>query len=195
MKKKKNTIVTVIVMIVVAAVIVGGYFFISARKNADNYEGGKDKTEVDSLLEKNLDTGYPVTAREVVKFYSRILKSYYNEVLTEDQLGRLLDQMRRLFDDELLAENPRETHLADLKEEINDFAARKCTITSYQVEQAGNIITWSDEGKDYSRVIASYTEKEDNDYLKVYEEFILRKDVFGKWKILGWRLTDKDAME
>lgn len=195
MKKKKNTVITVIVMIVVAAVIVGGYFFISARKNADNYEGGKDKTEVDSLLEKNLDTGYPVTAREVVKFYSRILKCYYNEALTEERLGGLLDQMRRLFDDELLVENPRETHLADLKEEINDFAARKCTITSYQVEQAGNIITWSDEEKDYSRVIASYTEKEDNDYLKVYEEFILRKDASGRWKILGWRLTDKDAME
>lgn len=195
MKKKKSTIVTILVMFLVAGVIVGGYFIISAQKNADNYEGGKEKTEVDHLLEKNLDSSYPVTAREVIKFYSRILKCYYNETLTEKQLGGLLDQMRRLFDDELLAENPRETHLAELQEEIKDFAARDLTITSYQVEQAGNIVTWSDEGKDYSRVIASYTEKEDNQYLKVYEEFILRKDSLGKWKILGWQLTDADAMQ
>lgn len=195
MKKKKSTIVTILVMFLVAGVIVGGYFIISAQKNADNYEGGKEKTEVDHLLEKNLDSSYPVTAREVIKFYSRILKCYYNETLTEKQLGGLLDQMRRLFDDELLVENPRETHLAELQEEIKDFAARDLTITSYQVEQAGNIVTWSDEGKDYSRVIASYTEKEDNQYLKVYEEFILRKDSLGKWKILGWQLTDADAMQ
>lgn len=195
MKKKKNTVVTVVVMIIVAAVIVGGYFFISARKNADNYEGSKEKTEVDNLLGKNLDSSYPVTAREVVKFYSRILKCYYNEALTQEQLGGLLDQMRKLFDAELLAENPRDTHLADLQEEISDYAARKCTVTSYQVEQAGNIITWTDEEKDYSRVIASYTEKEGNDYLKVYEEFILRKDDAGKWKILGWRLADEEDMK
>lgn len=195
MKKKKNTIATVLVMLVFAGVIVGGYFIISARKNADNYEGGKDKTEVDHLLEKNLDSSYPATAREVVKFYSRILKCYYNEALTEQQLGGLLDQMRKLFDAELLAENPRETHLADLQEEIKDFAARDCTVTSYQVQQAGNIVTWSDEGKDYSRVIVSYTEKEDKYYLKVYEEFILRKDGNGKWKILGWQQTDADAMQ
>ncbi len=197
MKKKKNTVITIIVMLILAAIIVGGYFLISARKNAENYEGSKEKNEVDNLLEKNLDSSYPVTAREVVKFYSRILKCYYNETLSEQQLGGLLDQMRKLFDEELLAENPRDTHLADLQEEIRDFAARKCTITSYQVEQAGNIITWTDEEKNYARVIASYTqfEKEENHYLKVYEEFILRKDDSGKWKILGWQLADAEDMK
>lgn len=195
MKKNKSTIVTILVMLVVAGAIVGGYFFVSAKRNADNYEGKKEKTEVDILLGKDLDSSYPLTAREVVKFYSRILKCYYNEALTEKQLGGLLDQMRKLFDDELLAENPRETQLAELQEEIKDFASRDCTVTSYQVGQAGNVVTWSNEGRDYSRVVASYTEKEDRQFLKVYEEFILRKDESGKWKILGWQQTDADAMQ
>ncbi|MDE7327924.1 MAG: hypothetical protein K2N63_16880 [Lachnospiraceae bacterium] len=192
--KKKSTIITVIVMLLVGAAIVAAYFIVSARKNKENYEGG-NRTEVDILLEKDLDKSYPLTSREVVKFYSRILKCYYNKKLTQEQLEDLLDQMRKLFDEEFLAENPRDSHLMELQEEISDFAARKCQITSYQVEQNGNIVTWTDEGKEYARVIASYTEKEDRHYLKVYEEFILRKDSGGKWKILGWYLTDADAMK
>ena len=192
--KKKSTVITVIVMLLVAAAIVAGYFIISARKNKENYEGG-ERTELDILLEKDLDKSYPLTSREVIKFYSRILKCYYNEELTEEQLGGLLDQMRGLFDEEFLAQNPRDTNLSELEEEIRDFAARKCKITSYQVQQSGNIVTWTDEEKEYARVIASYTQQEDRKYFKVYEEFILRKDENGKWKILGWYLTDADAMK
>ena len=192
--KKKSTVITVIVMLLVAAAIVAGYFIISARKNKENYEGG-ERTELDILLEKDLDKSYPLTSREVIKFYSRILKCYYNEELTEEQLGGLLDQMRGLFDEEFLAQNPRDTHLSELEEEIRDLAARKCKITSYQVQQSGNIVTWTDEEKEYARVIASYTQQEDRKYFKVYEEFILRKDENGKWKILGWYLTDADAMK
>ena len=80
--KKKSTVITVIVMLLVAAEIVAGYFIISARKNNENYEGG-ERTELDILLEKDLDKSYPLTSREVIKFYSRILKCYYNEELTE----------------------------------------------------------------------------------------------------------------
>lgn len=194
MKKRKNTVITWIVMIILAAAIVAAYFVISSRKNADNYEAEAEKTEVDRLLERDLDSSYPATAREVVKFYSRILKCYYNEELTQEQLEGLLDQMRRLYDAEFLAANPRETNLEELQEEIRDFAARKCTITSYQVEQAANVVTWTDEGKEYARMIAAYTELEDKHHLKVYEEFILRKDDAGKWKILGWRLADENDM-
>jgi len=194
--KKKGTVITIIVMLLVAAGIVAGYFFISAKKNKENYDGGK-RTEVDTLLEKNLENNYPLTSREVVKFYSRILKCYYNEALTDEQVGELLDQMRGLFDEEFLAENPRDSHLEELKEEIADFAARSCTITSYQVQDNRNIVTWKDEEKEYARVIVSYTQylQKDRKYLKVYEEFILRKDDAGKWKILGWYLTDEDAMK
>ena len=110
--KKKSTVITVIVMLLVAAAIVAGYFIISARKNKENYEGG-ERTELDILLEKDLDKSYPLTSREVIKFYSRILKCYYNEELTEEQLGGLLDQMRGLFDEEFLAQNPRDTHLSE----------------------------------------------------------------------------------
>ena len=63
------------------------------------------------------------------------------------------------------------------------------------MQQSGNIVTWTDEEKEYARVIASYTQQEDRKYFKVYEEFILRKDENGKWKILGWYLTDADAMK
>ena len=85
--KKKSTVITVIVMLLVAAAIVAGYFIISTRKNKENYEGG-ERTELDILLEKDLDKSYPLTSREVIKFYSRILKCYYNEELTEEQIGR-----------------------------------------------------------------------------------------------------------
>lgn len=195
--RKKSTVITIIVMLLVAGAIVAGYFIVSQKRNKENYEGG-ERGEVDILLEKDLDSSYPLTSREVVKFYSRILKCYYNEELTQAQLEGLLDQMRLLFDREFLEENPRDSHLAELQEEIKRFAEDQCTITSYQVQQNSNIVTWTDEGRDYARVVVSYTQyiqKKEKTFLRVYEEFILRKDEAGKWKILGWYLSDEDAMK
>lgn len=195
MGKRKKTWITWAVMVVIAVAAVVGYFVISSKKNDDNYEPEAVQTEVSKLLEKNLDSAYPVTPREVVKLYSRIMKCFYNEELETEQMEGLTDQLRRLFDAQLLAANPREEHLTELQEEIRSYAAHKRTVTSYQVEASNNVVEWTLDGQEFARLIAAYTEKEDTQYLKVYEEFVLRKDADGKWKIVGWKLANEEDMQ
>ena len=172
MKKKKNTVVTVIVMIILGAGILAGYFFLLQKKDSENYESD-EQDEFEKLLLRDLDESYPATPREVVKLYSRMMKCYYSSGIREEKVEAM----------------------PELKEEIADYAANNRTITSYLVESAGNIVTWTSEEREYARVIANYTYKEDTQYYKVYEEFILRRDAAQKWKILGWRLAEEEDME
>ena len=80
----------VIIAIACICVICAGFFFFSQ----DNKENEKDLTEIEKVIVKDLDSNYPKTPREVVKFYNRIVKCYYGaEEPTEKQLGKLVDQM------------------------------------------------------------------------------------------------------
>lgn len=78
-------------------------------------------TEIQKLITKNLDTNYPATPREVVKYYNRILECFYDDTYTDDELESLADQARKLLDDELLENNPRDQYLSDLKADIEDY--------------------------------------------------------------------------
>lgn len=191
MRRKTKSILTWIILLAIAVGIIVAYFILSSRKNEANYEAEKEVTEVTRLLDKNLDTAYPATPREVVKLYSRIMKCLYDQPIEAKQLAALTDQLRLLFDEELLGANPREQHIELLQAEIAEYAAAKRTVMSYQVESANNVVLWEYEQNEYARLVASYTEKEELSYLKVFEEFVLRKNDKGRWKIVGWKLTDK----
>lgn len=190
MNKRRSTILTWIIMIVLAIVIVVGYFWLSSKKHEDNYEVSAAQTEADKIIEKNLDDTYPATPREVVKMYCRILKCYYEDELTADTVQKLALQTRKLFDEELLQQNPEDVYILNLQGEIRDYKENERSITNYQIESASNSVTWQYEERDYARVIVGFTQKEKKKYIKVYEQFILRKDSNGKWRILGWQLTD-----
>lgn len=192
---KKKTIITIVIMIILVAIVAGGYYYVSKKRSQEREEKETVQTEVDKILEKNLDASYPVTAREVVKYYSRIMKCLYNEEMTEEEIGEMLHQLRKLFDAEFLANNSYENQLSELTEELAEAEACMRIINSYQIEKADTVITWENEGYDYARMIACYTQKEGTQYLRVYEEFVLRKDETNRWRILGWRLTDAEEME
>ncbi len=195
MKKKKKTITTIIVMLLLAIGIVAAYFVISERRSREREERELEVTEVDKLLERNMETAYPATPRETVKLYSRMMRCFYNEEMTDAEVEQMMDKMRLLFDEEFLTENPREKQLEKLWEEIKDYKSHERTVISYQIEKAEDMISWTMEGEEYARLIASYTQQEERNYAKVYEEFILRKNADGRWKILGWRLADSEDME
>ncbi len=108
MKKKKKTITTIIVMLLLAIGIVAAYFAISERRSREREEKELEVTEVDKLLDRNMETSYPATPRETIKLYSRMMKCFYNEELTDAEVEQMMDKMRLLFDEEFLAENSRE---------------------------------------------------------------------------------------
>lgn len=200
MKKKAASIGQVITLIVVIGVIIGGIFLITmkTRANKAEQENNTVQTEADKIIAIDLSSAeYPVTARAVLKLYTRILKCYFNEEVTDADVEGLVKQQRMLYDDELLSEdsNSYENMCLAMKAEISEYNLLGKTISNSVIDSAANVNEYVKDGKNYIRLCASYTTKQGSYYVKVYEEFLFRQDDSGKWKILGWREATADDME
>jgi hypothetical protein len=193
----KNTIMTVIFVLLLGAAVFGGYFYfktVSDRRAKEKAEKQKEPTEIENIIAINLRINYPETARSAVKFYCRIIQAIHNLGPTDDELSKLQFQLRELFDNELLLKNSVTDQYNALKLEIMEYDDLSRTIEDYLVDAAGNSETWTYEEHNYTRIIVNFTIKEKGSYGTLYEEFILRADEDGRWKILGWRRVDKDGL-
>ena len=128
----------VIIIVVCVCVILGGYYYLTNRNNAKEEEN-ITLTEIQELTTKNLDKNFPATPREVVKLYNRIITCFYNDEYTDDELYDLGDQARKLFDDELLENNPRDEYFKNLKEDISEYHDKNKTIASSAVDSSNDV--------------------------------------------------------
>lgn len=194
-KSNRRTANTFGMMMIFGIAIVAIYFKLSTSTSPIIKDSISDKSELETLLEKDIDNNYPSSPREVVKLYTRIMKCFYNESLEDEQVNQLATQICLLYDAELLANNPYEDYLLDLKVEITDYRNAKRNIMNEVIEDSNQVKNWTKAGTEYASLTAGYTIKEKDNYTKLYEDFILRKDEKGNWKILGWKLSDKTAIE
>lgn len=194
--KKKNSIKkTVIVMAFLALVIVAFYFIVSRKSAPDDDNSTENKTEVQKLLDKDINANFPGSPRETLKLYSRIIKCLYNEDMSDEQLKNMASQIRVLFDDELLKNNPEEEYMDRLKKEIAAYKKVNKIILSYVIQNYSAIEFNTVDDIEYATILANYTVKKKNDFSQTIEEFMLRKDENGNWKILGWKLSDSVEVE
>lgn len=99
-KSKKRTTSTIISMTVFAVVALMLYYYWINRTEPLE-ETTRELTEIEKVLEKDLDSNYPKTPREVVKLYSNMLKLIYTD-LEEEELEALAWKIRELYDLELI---------------------------------------------------------------------------------------------
>lgn len=194
-KSKKRTLKTICFMIVFSIVVIALYFIIKTRTSPLVTDSITSMTEVEKLLTKDIPNSYPSSPREVLKLYSRITESLYNEDLDEDQIASLSKQISCLYDEELIANKSNEDYLIDLKVEISEYRKANRTIINYLIEGNSAVVYWDKDKIDYASLVTSYTIKEESDYSKIFEKFILRKDSEDKWKILGWELSEKTEID
>jgi len=137
---------------------------------------------------------------------------------TDEEIEKLVDMSLMLFDNELLEKNPKNEYLANLKAVIDEYAATEKTITDYTVQSSNMIDKYAVDGVDYAKVRVMYNMRdfkmlEDKDtgflsgcgtgarknkeyrYYTTYEDFLLRKDENGKWKILVWQVPEMEGMD
>lgn len=191
---KRNTTKTIFFMIVLVCLIFSAFMYFSKREDKEKAEVVVEQSEVEKILTKDLEKEYPPTAREVLKFYSRIVKCVHSGELSEDEVTKLGDTLMLLYSKTLLKENPREVYIQSLLEEVSDYKKVGKTVTSYAIDTAENAITWTKDGIDYARLLATFTTKEGASFNKAYEEFVLMKDEQDQWKIVGWRLVEPEDM-
>ena len=185
---KKRRIGEVLVCIV-AVLIVGAFAFVAYR-TPKSAADTTQVTEKDELMYKDISADYPKTPREVLKLYNRYLLMLYGsqgEDLSEDEVRTLGTKMRELYDDELLEMNPEDTQLLSLQQELNTFHKSEKVMIQANV-CSSNEVEYIDIGEaSGARAQASYfIKKGSQEFTRTYQQFLMRKDAQGEWKILGF---------
>jgi hypothetical protein len=183
-----------IAVICMVSLVVGYYAYLSHRNSEARADESVELSEVQAIISKNMKTDYPATPRAVVKWYNRIITAYYAEEFDQGQLEKMADQARALMDDELISYNPRDTYIASLNMEINDYHNRSRTIVSSTVCDSKEVQYKTVNGYECAFVSSYYFIREGSSYTRTYEDFCLRKDKNGDWKILTWRLSSEDKV-
>lgn len=179
----------IIIAIACICVICGGFYLFSQGLNSG---GEGDLTEVEKVIVKDLKNNYPKTPREVVKFYNRILNCYYSREITDNQLEDLVDQMRSLFDEDLLMINSRAEYLASVKSDVQLYKKQKKYIVETTVCDSNEVKYITDkkegetEGDKLAYVRTSYFIKTDGQFSKTYQDIVLREDEDGHWKLIAF---------
>ena len=87
-KSKRRTANTFGMMLIFGIAIVAIYFRLSTSTKPIIEKSSSNKTELELLLTKDFEEDYPSSPREVIKLYTRIIKYFYNENLTDEQVNQ-----------------------------------------------------------------------------------------------------------
>ena len=190
---KRATGTRALIFCAVMVLLVMGYYYYLSNRNVPQPEEPVPEEEVltpsQEVLLRNLETNYPPTPREVVKYFSEITQCFYNEENTEEEIEALGLKIRELYDDELVANQTEENYLASLKFDIEEFKKNKRTISSYAPSSSVDVDTFSEDGYDWARLYCIYGIKQGELLYNSNIVFILRKDEQGHYKIYGWKLV------
>lgn len=192
--KKDSGMKTMIVGMIMILLIVGYYYYLSNR-DVPQPEETVPETEVltpsQEVLLRNLETNYPPTPREVVKYFSEITQCFYNEENSDEMVEKLGLKIRELYDDDLKANQTEEDYLASLKFDIEEYKKNKRTISSYAVSSSVDVDTFVENGYECARLYCIYGIKQGELLYNSNTVFILRKDEDGHYKIFGWKLVEE----
>lgn len=178
----------IVVIVILAGLALAYYFYLSNRTGVSEADKVVNTTKIDKILDKDISS-VTNTPKSAVKFYSEILECLYNESPSDEQITQLGTKARTVLDEELNNNNPTESYLIELNKDVLEYSKANRIIMSYTVDSTDNVQYYKQDNKEYAVVNATYTLRETDTFTKVNEEYILRKDEEGYWKILGWRVS------
>ena len=189
--KKTNTSVTKITVffIFLLVLVVGYYAYLSGTHRTEQQEAVM--SEIDTALSRNLENNYPSTPKEVVKYYNDLMKCFYNEDCTEEELQELGKKSLQLFDEELRENNEEESYLIRLQGEVQNYKNNKRKITSVSLASSTNVDYYTADGYSFARIACGYGMTENGKKSSTMLVYLLRRDDNRRWKIYGWKTADQ----
>lgn len=184
-------------VVAIAVLVVFAYISVTNKKQEKEMkEQSKEVlSEIDEAIYKNLDKSYPASVREVIKYYCEVLKCMFNGEVTDKQIEQLVDKERALFDKELLKANDYGEFIGNRQAEIKQYKKAKSKLVKYTVGENNQVKYWKNNGKEMASIKAHIYISGDK-YKDFSQEYTLRKDKNGKWKILAWEnVTDEKKSE
>lgn len=191
MKKESGTTGFAIAAVIIVIGVIGFYIVMSNRMSGR--QAVKNTSEIEKLLTYDFQDKYPKTVRETVKLHCRYMKMAYNNEFSKEELFDANRKIRELFDDELLSYNTEEAQLKSLEQDIQYYKDNKQKYVSYSLPEASQIKYNTDNGMEYAKIRVGVIIRVDNATMKGDQEYLLRKDNMGRWKILGWMSDDNTA--
>ena len=189
----KKTRIVILAIVIVAAICTAFYIVNNNSKKESAKEAGL--SEIQKITTRNMEKDYPATPREVIKFYNRIVKCYYSRQYSDDELEQLADQALSMFDDDLLKKNEKESYIESVKSDAAQYEEDNKSISQTDVCDSNDVKYMTDNGDDIAYVTASYFIKNGSSYTKTYQEYVLRKDGDGDWKILTFYKIEGESSE
>ena len=80
--------------------------------------------------------------------------------------------------------------MQDLRSEIADMKEQKSTIYSYELSASTDVEFFTEQDYECARLYCIFNVKQGSGTVTSMEQFVLRKDENGHWKILGWDLVN-----
>lgn len=190
---KEKTGVKGFTTLILLLVIVGLLFYTYLGNRKDKLPEETTASEAQQLLAYDFDNNYPKTPRETVKLHCDYLKNAYSDKFSEDDLFVVNQKIRNLLDDELLEINSADDQLKKMKDEIALYKENKQKFISYSLPENSQIQKNTQDGVEYAKLKVTMVIKAGSSSTPVDQEYILRKNDEGQWKILGWQAVTKEA--
>ncbi|MBQ8598033.1 MAG: hypothetical protein IJ409_09605 [Lachnospiraceae bacterium] len=190
MKKTQGGVKALVIGIILMCLILGYYYYLSNKETDVKEEADVTVTAVQEVLMKNLDSSYPPSPREVLKYYGELVQCLHNETYTEEEFLKLAAQAQQLYDDELVANQTQEQYIQDLQWDINNMKQQEIVISSYTPSSSTDVDYFDADGYSWAKLNLTFTLRQGTALDLTEETFLLRKDTEGHWKIYGWKLTE-----
>ena len=190
-KKKGNGTIRVVVAVCILGVMLVGFYYYLAHKSSAGSEEETKVTKSQQVLMRNLESNYPPSPKEVVKYFAEITKCFYNEEYSEEELEKLATQIQVLYDEALIANKSEDDYMQDLRSEIASMKENKYTIVGYEVSPSTDVEFFTENEESCARLYCNFYVKQGAGNVPSLEQFVLRKDEAGHWKIMGSDLVNK----
>ncbi len=190
--KKSTTRVSLVIILLVMG-LVGFYAYLSNRDKEIKKQASV--SVVQSVLSRNLENDYPPTVKEVLKYYNEIMRCFYNEECTDQEIDALGMKARELYDEELLEANEVSSYLIDLRSDIMGFRNAERRITNISLAGSTSVDYSTIDGEEFATIQCTYTINEGGISTASVETYLLRQDGNHRWKIYGWELADEGDKE
>lgn len=173
-------------MLLAVCCVLLAYYLMNVKAEKSKPDDYAKLTKVQEVLSRDLNTNYPQTPKEVLKYYSELTKCFYNESYTDKELYELAMKAMELYDHDLAGNKTEEDYLKDLKSEIRVFKEKGYSISSYNTSSSTDVYYFQEDGFEFARLYCTYNVRMGTVIQPIEEIFLLRMNLEGHWKIYGW---------
>lgn len=189
-REQKSTLRVIIVGCILVVLLIAFYYYVSHKTGSGDSEEAGAITKTQQVLLRNLDTNYPPSPKEVIKYYCDITQCFYNETHSDEELKALALQIQLLYDEELVSNQTQEEYMQNIISDIASMQKQGFVISSYSTSASTDVDYFKEDGYDWSKMYVSFSIRKGTALISTDERFLLRKDGDGHWKIYGWELVE-----